>query len=431
MKALLKRQEGFTLIELLAVMAIVSVLSGIVAIQVSGSGDTSKDTQTKQDATTVGTAVADYFSAQEGASIEIPSTVTVFDEEGIKIKTDSKWPEIPITANLAYRNVFQETTSQIAAISLFDEEGNPSVLSVWGLLESYNAVDFFALLDGGFLQAPPDGAVLLTKTFSNYLWLLKKETTAGGGGTVSSREVEVFKLVTVRQGEGLDLDVLAYRRLTGENIVNEIPVASPDSVKAGVGTPLDITLTGSDPDGDPLTFIVITEPEFGSVNEVSGTPPQVTYTPPGFEAIDSFAFKIFDGISDSAPALVSIDVTSGGGAVDPTPNFDDVAPFNKIEDSLDDAILLAPSSFFDVVVIFTSSFMNQAVDPGTGNVDEAALGLLVGGIVNEPGGVLITAAIPAVNSASMTLTGTQINTLAEDAGVIRIEEDTVLTFPPF
>ena len=61
MKAIFKRQEGFTLIELLAVMAVVATLAGIVATQVSGSGDTSKDVQTKQDATTVGTAVADYI----------------------------------------------------------------------------------------------------------------------------------------------------------------------------------------------------------------------------------------------------------------------------------------------------------------------------------------------------------------------------------
>ena len=92
MKALLKIQEGFTLIELLAVMAIVATLAGIIATQVSGSGDTSKDVQTKQDATTVGTAVADYFSDREGASIVIPKPVTVFDEDGNIISTDSKWP---------------------------------------------------------------------------------------------------------------------------------------------------------------------------------------------------------------------------------------------------------------------------------------------------------------------------------------------------
>ena len=405
-------------------MAIVATLAGIVAVSVSGSGDTSKDVQTQQDATTVATAVADFFSASKLAPIIIPKTVTVFDEEGIIITTDSNWPEIPITSIAAYRSVFQETRSQVGAISLFDEDGNASVLSVRGLLQNYNAVDFFALVDGGFLQAPPDGVDLLTKTFSNNLWLLKKETTASSGNTVSSREVEVFKLVTVQEVPDSGLDVLAYRRLVGETIVNEIPVASSDSVKAGVSTPLQITLTGSDSDGDPLTFFVITEPEFGSVSAVSGTPPQVTYTPPAFEVTDSFAFEAFDGISDSAPALISIDVTIAGAAEDPPPTFTDAAPPNKIDDALDVKIAASPSSSFDVVVIFTSSFLDIAGD-------ETTLGLLVGGLVGEPSGVLVTAITPAIDSASMTMTGSQINTLAEFASVIRIEEDTVFGFPPF
>lgn len=148
LKNLLRIQEGFTLIELLAVMAIVATLAGIVATQVSGTGDTSKDVQTKQDATTVGTAVADYFSDQEGAAIKTPQSVTVFDQAGIIVTTNSQWPEIPVTALTAYGNVFQETRSEVGAIAFFDEEGNPSVLSVRGLLASYNAVDFAALIDG-------------------------------------------------------------------------------------------------------------------------------------------------------------------------------------------------------------------------------------------------------------------------------------------
>ena len=62
-----QNQRGFTLIELLAVMATVAVLAGIVSVSVGGTGETSKDTQTKQAATTLETAAADYFSYQEGA----------------------------------------------------------------------------------------------------------------------------------------------------------------------------------------------------------------------------------------------------------------------------------------------------------------------------------------------------------------------------
>ena len=309
MKALLRIQEGFTLIELLAVMAIVATLAGIVATQVSGTGETSKDVQTKQDATTVGTALADYFSDQEGAAIKTPQSVTVFDEAGVIVTTNSKWPEIPITALTAYRNVFQETRSEIGAISFFNEEGKPSVLSLRGLLASYNAVDFAALTEGGYLTSLPDGVSKFTKTFSNYLWLLKKETAASSGGTVASREVEVFKLVTVEVLPDSDVNVLAYLRLVGETIENEIPVANqPQIVETGLTTDVEITLSGSDADGDSLTFIVITQPKFGSVSDVSGTPPRVTYTPRGVEETDTFAFIAFDGISDSVPAFVTIEV---------------------------------------------------------------------------------------------------------------------------
>ena len=157
LKTLLRKQEGFTLIELLAVMAIVATLAGIVATQVSGTGDTSKDVQTKQDATTVGTAVAEYFSDREEVAIKTPQSVTVFDEAGIIITTNTQWPEIPITASTAYRSVFQETRSEVGSIAFFDEEGNPSVLSVRGIMASYNAVDFSVLIEDGYLQSLPDG----------------------------------------------------------------------------------------------------------------------------------------------------------------------------------------------------------------------------------------------------------------------------------
>ena len=91
--ALLKNQRGFTLIELLAVMAIVATLAAIVATQVSGSGETSRDVQTQQDATTVATAVGEFFSDNLGAEVLRPRTATVFDRPGINQEISSVWPE--------------------------------------------------------------------------------------------------------------------------------------------------------------------------------------------------------------------------------------------------------------------------------------------------------------------------------------------------
>ena len=91
------------------------------------------------------------------------------------------------------------------------------------------------------------------------------------------------------------------------NPVNDPPVANPQSVETPQDTPVAITLTGSDIDGDPLTYIIVTLPINGAL---SGTVPNLTYTPNlDFIGSDSFTFKVNDGTVDSAPATVSITVT--------------------------------------------------------------------------------------------------------------------------
>jgi hypothetical protein len=70
--------------------------------------------------------------------------------------------------------------------------------------------------------------------------------------------------------------------------------------------PTAITLTGSDPDNDPITFSIVTGPAHGSL---TGTAPNVTYTPaPGFTGTDQFTFQVNDGLTNSAVATVSITV---------------------------------------------------------------------------------------------------------------------------
>src|SRR5437667_12815249 len=55
-------------------------------------------------------------------------------------------------------------------------------------------------------------------------------------------------------------------------ISNRPPVVANRSVTLPEDTSVLITLTGSDPDNDPLTLSVATQPLFGTV---SGTPPNV------------------------------------------------------------------------------------------------------------------------------------------------------------
>ena len=135
---------------------------------------------------------------------------------------------------------------------------------------------------------------------------------------------------------------------------NNPPTADPQSVTTAEDTPKLITLTGSDPDNDPLTFSIVDQPQHGTLSAITpatakqtsavkklkqkkqkqkGKPVpgtatstmskqalaaviqatianNVTYTPnPNFNGSDSFTFKVNDGKVDSAAATVTINVT--------------------------------------------------------------------------------------------------------------------------
>ncbi len=58
--------------------------------------------------------------------------------------------------------------------------------------------------------------------------------------------------------------------------LNQAPIANPQLVTTPEDTAVSILLTGSDPDSDPLTFAIVSNPTHGSL---SGTAPDLTYTP--------------------------------------------------------------------------------------------------------------------------------------------------------
>lgn len=87
---------------------------------------------------------------------------------------------------------------------------------------------------------------------------------------------------------------------------NNPPIAEPGNSVTQEDTATSITLTGSDKDGDPLAYIVVTQPSHG---QLSGTAPELTYAPgANFHGSDSLTFKVNDGQLDSEPATVAITV---------------------------------------------------------------------------------------------------------------------------
>jgi len=85
------------------------------------------------------------------------------------------------------------------------------------------------------------------------------------------------------------------------------PIANGDNVTVQEDTVSNIMLTGTDPDGDPLTFSILRAPTHGRLD---GKAPNLTYTPdPNFSWLDSFTFRVNDGKTDSVPATVMVSVT--------------------------------------------------------------------------------------------------------------------------
>jgi hypothetical protein len=88
--------------------------------------------------------------------------------------------------------------------------------------------------------------------------------------------------------------------------VNDRPVADAQSVSVNEDHSVGINITGSDLDGDALTFDIIDLPAHGSL---SGTAPALVYTPSSnYFGSDSFSFRVSDGQTSSEPAQVSISI---------------------------------------------------------------------------------------------------------------------------
>ena len=104
---------------------------------------------------------------------------------------------------------------------------------------------------------------------------------------------------------------------------NNPPTADDKFVSTLENTAKTITLTGSDVDGDGLTYSVIIGPLYGVV---TGIAPNLTYTPNSdYNGSDRFTFIVHDGTTNSNTATVLIDVN----AVGETPSYDDTVTVTK------------------------------------------------------------------------------------------------------
>jgi hypothetical protein len=91
--------------------------------------------------------------------------------------------------------------------------------------------------------------------------------------------------------------------------INDAPTAANSNATTNEDTDLMGNVSATDVDGDTLTLSVATQAANGIVSAGIGT--EFTFTPnANFFGTDSFTFTISDGMETTAPATVTIDVTS-------------------------------------------------------------------------------------------------------------------------
>jgi len=114
--------------------------------------------------------------------------------------------------------------------------------------------------------------------------------------------------VTAANTAGEESDYSDEVSYAAPGISNTAPTANGQNLTTPEDTATSITLTGSDAEGNPLTYIVASGPTQGTL---SGTGPNLTYTPaPNYNGNDSFTFYVNDGTANSLAAAVVITVTS-------------------------------------------------------------------------------------------------------------------------
>ena len=91
-----------------------------------------------------------------------------------------------------------------------------------------------------------------------------------------------------------------------DGTVNRPPLAQNQSFAVQEDGSVGMTLSASDPDGDALSYSIVTGPGQGTL---TGDPPSIVYRPAAnYSGADSFSFRANDGNANSNAATVSITV---------------------------------------------------------------------------------------------------------------------------
>jgi arylsulfatase A-like enzyme len=192
----------------------------------------------------------------------------------------------------------------------------PSVLDYQGQFEadSFSNVVEFNIEASDTVDSTTQQGVLSYQMFVGDVWEDGADFTVSGASACfyplapASLPVYLGSEKVLLAGDSLDMNLGG---VCGGSGSNQAPLATAQSVSTSFETTVAITLAGTDPDGDPLTFVVESDPGFGML---AGSGTNYSYTPQnGFSGSDSFTFSVSDGLLKSALATVSITVNDASG----------------------------------------------------------------------------------------------------------------------
>lgn len=205
---------------------------------------------------------------------------------------------------------------------LFDEQLN----ALWPALTAQQRVDS-AARTGQLAWSGPNvngqGSRFSSGVTANSRIRMYAPSTVSSGSSVSHFDTALTPSVLMEPNlpgsittSSVDITVCALQDIGWTVIAcphdgsNRAPVANSQSVATNEDTPITITLTASDPDGNALVWTVGTPPTLGTVSSISANSPRtIIYTPTAnANGPDSFTFTVNDG-SLSATGTVTVTVT--------------------------------------------------------------------------------------------------------------------------
>jgi len=256
--------------------------------------------------------------------------------------TPTSNPSTNIKVNFRYKvndgNLDSDEANVITYITA-NEFTNPISGQVWGKGNT-ETIDW-----SGSFENDPWGIYLVRQLYNNGP---VTPIIEGGIGDIESFDYTIPTSLPNASDYQIFIGQLTNGLPDGEYILSDLfelsdnnrPTINDMTINTAVNTALEFSLEGSDADGDALSYIIVTQPEDGTITGIDSSvldDNTGTYSPnTNNTGVDSFTYKVNDGTHDSAIGTVLVDISnSAPSTADVTFATDEDTPYNYTLPAID------------------------------------------------------------------------------------------------